>query len=289
MASARNAFYITLLSGNSLDYFPNNTLSKFTVQLPYTLNLTNNSNNEKNDWYVGLSRYVHTSINSNTNKLMLTTRATGKVYYHVLDILFYAPEVLKEFQKSDFLEWYNEKNKFMKLDFKNSNLIQISKNGYAETLEFDYYGFKIPLMVKYTARELFDVIFSQTSPKKWSELKTHFKSFHSKIDHPATDRKFLKSCLADLNPNYICFYTDLIEPRIFGNKLSRALHMSPVLNIEEMNHRHTDNLLNVEYCKIEKKHVSEINILIADETAEQINFDGGDFNTLITLHFRKGI
>lgn len=289
MNTTGSSFYVTLMSGNSLEYYPNNTLSKFTVQLPYSLNFQNNSGAEKDDWYVGLTRYVHTSINTNKNTIMFSAKAFGQLPYHLYDIIGYKPEFLKIVKEPNFLDCYDETKYFMDLDFKKTSLVQISRDGYAETLEHNYYGFQIPLMVKYTARELFDVIFSQTTKSKWDELKKHFKSFNLVVLHPDKDAEFIRSCLLDISPNYVCYYTDIIEPRIFGNKLSRALHMSPVMNDSEIVQKNAADLLNVEYCRIEKKNISEINILIADETGEQINFDAGVFNTLITLHFRKGI
>ena len=58
-------FYLTLMSDSSLNTFPNNTQSSFTVRLDHTINI------EKENWEVGLvefitpSRVNHISENNN--------------------------------------------------------------------------------------------------------------------------------------------------------------------------------------------------------------------------------
>lgn len=285
MESLKNSFYVTLLSGDSLKFYPNNTLSKFTIQLPYTLNFLNNTNSEDDDWYVGLTRYVRPAINRNIRRIEFTSNALGKIYYSVLSILPFSPIVFEEIKNEYFFDVYDQ----------NLNLPPLNETTQcAEVVEAINFYVKIPIMIQYTARELFDVIFTQIPKDKWGELKDYYRKvlhtqeiFLTTLRDEENDR--LSSFITEVVPNYICFYTDIISPRIFGNKLSRALYMEPVLNIDHLDKRKSVDLMNVEYCRIDKQHVSSINILIADECGEQINFHDGTFNTLITLHFRKGI
>lgn len=88
-------------------------------------------------------------------------------------------------------------------------------------------------------------------------------------------------------PGYMFFYSDLIEPRIVGDALGRVLLTHPLRPIEQI--YQSVNILNVQYCKLEKSRIVEINILITDETGEQINFKNDIISTMILLHFRKGI
>lgn len=88
------------------------------------------------------------------------------------------------------------------------------------------------------------------------------------------------------NYNYFCVYSDIIKPVIVGSQLSRALLIRP-LNEEVSKKRTAVNIYNRQYCELESTEISEINILITDETGEQINFINDSFQTMIRLHFRK--
>lgn len=145
------SFCITLLSGSSLDYYPENSLSKFRVKLPYTLDFT------KNNWEVGITKFAYTCV-------------------------------------------------------------------------------------------------EETSVEKY---------------------------------DFICIYTDIIKPVIIGHQISRVLLMRPVFNNAALKHRTFNSPTMIEYCRIEPSEISEINILLADTTGEQINLIQDTFQTMVVLHFRR--
>lgn len=89
--------------------------------------------------------------------------------------------------------------------------------------------------------------------------------------------------------NYLCIYTDIIQPRIVGDRMTRILYMNPIQNENDWLNRNVVNIKNVEYYPLESSTISEINILIADETGEQINFNDSTFSTMLLLHFKKSI
>lgn len=89
------------------------------------------------------------------------------------------------------------------------------------------------------------------------------------------------------NYNYVCVYSDIIKPVIIGSQLSRALLMRPLIDEEATKKRTAIIITNKQYCQLESSEIAEINILITDETGEQINFIDDSFQTMIRLHFRK--
>lgn len=89
-----------------------------------------------------------------------------------------------------------------------------------------------------------------------------------------------------LNYNYFCVYSDIIKPVIIGSQFSRALLIRPLYD-EVSKNRTAVNISNKQYCPLESTEIPEINILITDETGEQINFIEDSFQTMIRLHFRK--
>lgn len=89
--------------------------------------------------------------------------------------------------------------------------------------------------------------------------------------------------------NYLCIYTDKIKPRIMGDRMTRALYMQPIKNVNELSNRNVIDVKNIEYYPLESINISEVNILFADETGEQINFNNLSFSTMVLLHFKKGI
>lgn len=289
--SSTNSFYVTLLSGSSLEYYPENTLSKFTVKLPYDLHFTNNINNEKEAWYVGITRFVRPSIQIHPRRIYLAKRDSGKKYIGITDILVNIADILEDIKDENFFnEYLNSSTQSNKPSL--SIVKDISNNEYIEIRESGHFNIKVPLMDKFSSRELFDLIFSKISTPLWQKAVLYFKkTLENNLlnESKALNNLAFKQYIFDTNPNYICFYSDIISPRIFGNNLTRALHMEAVTNVDNLETRNSVDIKNIEYCRIEKTHISEINILIADENGEQINFSAGSFNTLITLHFRKGI
>lgn len=90
-------------------------------------------------------------------------------------------------------------------------------------------------------------------------------------------------------PFYMCFYCDIIKPRIIGDTAVRCLFMDPFRTVVDKSIPRSYEIDNIQYCPVEKYSISEINILITDEHGEQVHFEDGLFMTSLVLHFRKGI
>lgn len=284
-----NFTHVTLLSNSSLKYYPTNSLSRFTVKLPNTINL---NSNEK--WYVGLTNVAHTSISEQTK---ITIKSSTQVI-HCLDIgliiFLYAttPKFYQKIEEDNFFDRYNSSAELAKFNYnKNEAYIQLIVVKDASLL--------IKCNQEYTLEEFFDIIFSQIRRPLWPEFIESFqkeiKNFKPTKQIEAIIKNIKDSINIDVNtkinpfPFYMCFYCNIIKPRTIGDASVQCLYMHPLGTDADRSISRSYQIDNVQYCPIEKYNISEISILITDETGEQINFRDGLFMTYLVLHFRKGI
>lgn len=302
---SNSSFYLTLLSGCSSDYYPENSLSKFTVKLPQELNCTNG------DWDVGLTRFSFTSLEDTTFletveevKVIFTANAYKNVHTAngILDVLQSTPNFMKNIHSSIFFDSFKKPQ----FEIKDSTIINVENNNNA-SVEFTgkTQNIKLPINTAFTVTELFNAYFAKIPNKHLNKEIAHLKeaytyynqfpnrSVQAAIDiykcRVSEDISTTTTTIKTNLPNYICMYSDIIKPRIIGNQLSRFLSMTPVLNESILKERTEQIIRNVEYCRLERTRISEINILIADETGEQLNFRNDTFATMLLLHFRKSI
>lgn len=289
-----NFTYVTLLSNSSLKYYPENTLSRFTVKLPNTINF---DSNEK--WYVGLTNVTHTSIRAQqkTQPIKIKIKSTGKQGFlteKLINLLNAAPDFYQKVKEKNFFDRYKKTLELKKYSFVNGQpFIQIKVLPDKNII--------IICDEEYTPRQLFDIIFSQIKKEKWDDFIKSFqediknfketKEIKNKIQKIKDEHieEIAAAILTSPLPFYICFYTDIIKPRIIGDTEARCLYMSPLGTFTDRSKALSYEIDNVQYCPIEKYNISEINILIADENGEQINFEDGLFMTCLVLHFKKGI
>lgn len=283
--------YVTLLSNSSLKYYPNNSLSRFTVKLPNVINLSANEN-----WYVGLMSVAHTSI-SNEEKIpakikIKSTARQGFTNNKLIVLLNSAPNFYNEVKQENFFDRYSPLVKFEKEDFiRGQPFIQIEALHGVNVI--------IKTNIEYTPNELFDSIFKQIEKDKWEDFIKSFQNdvknfkltneMQTKIQNAKDDYVDEITIKTQPFPFYVCFYCDLIKPRIIGDLSTRCLYMYPLGAVSDKSSPRSYQIDNIQYCSIEKYNISEINILITDENGEQINFEDSLFTTSLVLHFKKGI
>lgn len=76
-------------------------------------------------------------------------------------------------------------------------------------------------------------------------------------------------------------YTDIIKPRVIGDKSARYLRVVPTNKSERIlrfNH--------IEYCPVEKTVIESISIKITDGQGELANFKSNYIPTYVMLHFK---
>lgn len=85
------------------------------------------------------------------------------------------------------------------------------------------------------------------------------------------------------DPGYLYVYTDIIKPRIVGNKQARILRILPIVDTTQQ----LFTFDNIEYVPVEKEFIENISIQIADSTGEKADIVDSKSPTFVTLHFRK--
>lgn len=282
MIQEENSFYVTLFSHGSLDYYPKNTLSNFTVKLPYTIEL---NNNEK--WYVGVSSVSYTNIKEPPVEVLLKITATYKTLEKVpgasvVSIIGNTKQFLKQTKTDDFLNTfkdvdykilpeYSDTSKYISVPLSNDATVSIERN------------------MEYTATDFFNLIFSQIMKNKRTESIKTFKKNLNKFNND--NQEFVCSLFEELLPSspvhFMYFYLDILKPNIVNDGMARIVYIKPLLkNPDDKN----DVIVqNIQYYPLEKYRIHEISVLIADETGNQINFEGGERSTFLKLHFLKGI
>lgn len=289
-----SSFYISLLSGCSINYYPNNTLSKFTTKLPYDLNLTKDQT-----WEVGIKRLAFNSIknasfkpndiiNIDDENLIVFENKDTDFGIDIIRGLHAVPNCLEEVSNDTFFNLYTDSNLVLKIPtYRYKNFIKFLGNK-GTIITF-------PTQNIFTSRELFNYYFNQISRKDWKNEILFLKdNIRQCKDIPYLMRtkyftEYKKFITKPSSLNYLCIYSDIIRPRIIGDCVSRIMYMHPIQNENELLNRNVININNIEYYPLERTQISEINVLIADETGEQINFEDSTFSTMILLHFRKSI
>lgn len=289
-----SSFFVTLLSKCSLNYFPENSLSKFGVKLPHTLNLS------RGNWLVGIKRFASTSINdtiywpaqigrNEKNIIIFKDCNVNECNSSIIQILHAFPSFIETIKSDNhFFDMYelNELS-YDEVDSMSKKYIKLAtRQGFT----------KFPVNYVFTPRGLFDHYLSEIHPdERINEVNWIKKEIQEweMVASRANDKFFneFKVFVGYPKPlNYLCLYSDIIHGSIIGDFSSNIMYMLP---IEDENswksRRRVIDIDNIEYHKVSKKEISEINILIADEMGEQIDFTNDYFSTMVLLHFKKDI
>lgn len=269
-----------------MDYYPENSLSNFRVKLPITLNLL-----DIEKWFVGITRFSCTSIKNlphkpsnifNVNKNTIFFKTSSNLQkLNIINVLFVVPCFLNDVDEI-FLNEYLTKEIDINVNiYKESNIIKFTTHN-NKTIE-------IPILNVFTQQTLFDYYFNKI-PYDDRKMEINFLNETLKSRKINYNVKNYESFVEIFNQiNYVCIYSDIIKPRIVGDRISRIMYMQPMQNENYWLDRNVKTIKNIEYCPLESSIISEINILIADETGEQIHFNDDTFSTMISLHFIKVI
>lgn len=286
MLHKHNSFYVTLFSNGSLDCYPENTLSKFTVKLPYTIELYDNDN-----WYVGLhsallSEFQYETVQralikiSNDYTSFINTPATVITFISSSKIFF--ADALKEIENAKFVKKYEN------VEYKKILTDNIDIKKYVAIVFTEGFNICLERNKEYSIDELFKFIYSQIPKNKRNEATEKFKSNLNK-------KEFQNSSLFEdtfieivvLPSHKIFFYLDIIKPQIVNNSIGRIVYINPIKSSMIDN---TEIVIpNIQYRNLEKCRINEISILLTDENGNQINFMESMNSTCLVLHFRKGI
>lgn len=281
----KKSFHLTLLSNSSLNYYPENKLSRFTVKLPTPIEF-----DDVESWDVGITNMSFTTLRNQNDtgvRIVFKNRNIINLNHSIIQILQYCRKTFPIVKQKNFFDKYTDKNvkvpvsligkrPFIQIRMKNSNVQLLTD-------------------VEYTVNKLFDDIFSQVDKTKWFEEVEFLKSEiqNLKIAMDVNENALIRSWVEEKlivvknRPNYVCVYTDIIKPRLFSDIDSRALALIPYKLI--LSNNSSVDINNIQYCPIERSRITDIIISINDETGEQLDFIDDTFCTMVVLHFRKSI
>lgn len=276
----KNSFYVTLLSNGSLNYYPENSLSKFTVKLPYIIETENNEN-----WQVGLHSASYTNIEKQLPEEIVIKISTEDETFKnsqtsLVSIISNTKQFYDKVKKTDFLNQFKNIEYSVLPEYENNKqYIRINLTSKIDVA--------LKRNVEYTVKELFTLVFKQIKKEsREAAMKEYLKNLDEYNPGNASYilTKFEKQ-VRNANSHYICFYTDITKPSIINGIESRLLLIKPILTLDKT----YVTVSNIQYQPVDKFHIGEISILIADEHGEQINFKEGAHCTCIVLHFYKSI
>ena len=282
------SFFVDLVSNASMDYFDENTLSRFTNKMVSPIEL-------EGDWEVAVNEifYPHrvekvvktitfslVCINTFTEKYFGRTISNNKFTYST-DMSGLA--VLSKFNKTmeEAQESWNE-------------------------LGTEYVEFKEPpiftIMNERVIFEAGDAIVKNNGlgfncfVYIWFEDKNFYKIFGfdpQSFLRKAPTLSILKRTIVaenppytDLRPSLLFIYSDIIREHFVGDAYASVLRVLP-LQIRSNAAMCNVTFPNPYYFKLKTNRLSSISIMLLDEEGEQIHFGTG--RVFINLHFRKCI
>lgn len=295
------SFYITAPSNSSMDLYPDNTLTDYTVHLPKQIDLDG-------PYEVALTSFQYTrswnNVSLETNLIKFSiNELEGEAsiaigFYETAEDLLtaIAEAVTKAIKKLSLLHEdlkayvlacsphkfiqlvYREKNRRVVIYLRPLTSITFHEKltamlGYEKT-HFHYQAKELPRPAEIISNSARKPPIVKTTKEEYVELlkivKT--KEFHSgrEID-----------LLQGLYMLYI--YCNILEEQIVGNTMVPLLKIVPVEGVHGENI--TREYINPQYVPVFMTHFSDLEIDIRDDTGAKVPFERG--RVLATLHFRR--
>lgn len=247
-------FYLTLPSDSSLDYFPENTIAKFTTKLPQHIDLTDGT------WEVGLAEisypYNWNDLNEDgCDQIKYKTDRTGESWISrsVPPIYYYTTEELLKTINKEVIERVDLKHVMFTYDRKDMKArLQL----FTPATEFVFLSHRLQLILGF-------------------DNNTFKGQSINKADHIVDMELFSHS---------IYIYSDIAEYTIVGNV------MAPLLRIVRVGPRRRGKQVSrsydfPHYVPVKKKHFDTISIELRDVLGNLVLFERGQ--AVVVLHFRR--
>ena len=249
-------FYLVLPSNNSLDFFPQNTLTEYTTCLPNTINLTG-------DWEVGLVeiQYPHNWYNVPAEESCRTFRVRCQSADNGN-----GPQAAYDFMIP--AGYYHRVQTMLNQIEEKANHVLRSTNN-AIHFKYDKISRKVSMdrsLCRLTLPPHIRKLLGMT-------MVSSFANNQSKADSVVV----MDPC------DSLFIYCDVLEPRVVGDSQVSLLRIVPV----EGKHGElvTRIFENVHYVRVQRKHFQTIKIYIRDHTGKRVPFEQG--TVYMTLHFRQ--
>lgn len=299
-------FHITLFSNDSVNFFPENTLSQFENRIPTHIDLT------ENDWKVGLSEifindYLQTDIFKKETDILIDVGVleirVGANKQHVRKRIAYTfyPAAKAYFKANDWkvnflptllnnivpTEGYTRQEVIhaflteIYVTISNDKTYEVTHAAVPEanhskfvriSKSFEENSFYLEPGVGYDTKSLIGALFKQQ--KNIKNYKKIIIDLFEKTKNAYNDKK----------NGMLLVYSDIIRPEIFGNNKIRALR---AINVENCRNTNEIQFKHIQYVPLERKNFETIAIRIADQYGKDIDFVSSFHPTKIVLHFKN--
>lgn len=248
-------FYLTLPSNSSLEYYPNNTITQYTTQLPNLCRLDG-------DWEAGLIeiQYPRTWYNILGPVSKRTVRITDPPEERESGTFSYSFEIPAGYYPTP-----------QSLIGEIEKLANITLSAYNQEISLKY----DPITQKVSLDETTNILSFPPNIARMLGLATNKLGGNN----PLTGSRVVDIELLDT----LFVYCDVIEPQVVGDKLVPLLRIVPVTG--ERGTMISHEYQRAQYRRLQKKQFQSIEIDIRDHVGNKVPFERGTLN--VTLHFRQ--
>lgn len=272
-------FYLTLPSNASMSYYPDNSLSEYTVKLPRQLQLDDS-------WQVGLCQITYPGLLHNileTYPAFMYTRDAGQTGANragreSAENITNSVERLENTVDTDWHVKYFTPGFYSLSDILQA-LNDVFINDTKNSVSFTYN--------KGLQRTMFKGWKNNVGALKINDKLAKMMGFREAKYIFCERKKIVADFDANasiFSPKYLYIYTDIVEPQFVGDRNVPLLRTVPI-NATEKSRVMEKIFTHPYYVPLLKHDIETIQILIKTETGESVPFERGLLS--VTLHFRK--
>lgn len=314
-------FFVTLFSNSSMDIYPENTMSSFTCKLPRPIKLEGNYRVGMVEiQYPPILGRVrnHFGTNDENDEDVIELPTESNYMGKTLNLQSFIFLICRNIKSPRFYEndrYFNEFNHVNKLTNFEENFAKYDKNIKSTEKTLKYYSV-VPQVKQFRSDDDIKVFNIPCTKYKLKEilyryLEYHYQTYKSfspselaKLYNIAEDpfqigyllfqnaKAFIDELRTMLpkvynikkEPIYLAIHTDIVEPRIIGNQISKILYFGSKHMNAELDEIY---IQNIQFVPLSHNYIEEISFLITDETGIRILFESGYYPLSITLKFEK--
>jgi len=287
-----NQFYITLKSNSSIDYFPNNTASKFKVKLANQINL-------EDRWEVAITEitYPHTwqNLTQSTRCKFIFERLEDQAEWgHDLEDLDSA--IIDDLNENEENEaaynmiditipsgYYSSADRL--LNAMGHKIWRIAKDEFSivkNLATFDYDDISDQILIRLHPNGVF--YFENNSIAEMLGLQPSYSLGDTPIYQSPIVSKADYNPFEFFKPKQMFIYCDLVQPQFIGTQLLPIIRQ--FITGTEHGKLETKTFEKLYYMPVAQKTINTIEINLLDDTSQFINFQNESIVTCM-LHFRK--
>ena len=267
--------FLTLPSNSSMDIYPENKLSDYTVHLPKEINLSRS-------WELGLSEilYLNSWYNIDTNKCYIFYLCGAVQFFAVLPAGYYQqPQYVVHQILHEIKQMFQARNKTLvsegvltkPIDF----LFDLTYNPQTQYTTVSIQHKNGAPTVERKGNMQLDV--TVTFSDQLASLLGFEKKYYTEIGEYTSEN------VANVDTvNAIYVYCDVIKHRTVGHTLAPLLAVLPVTG--KSGAYISKRYDKIQYHPVLKKNFSDIHISLRDNQAKRIRFCKG--KVIVTLHLR---